>query len=749
MTVGVPVSLAPAETNVFAQLLALGYPGVVCVIPPGAALKPDIPNFSGASRSRGKCPGVLTATGWAPYNYRTRPFDPETDPARFHAWGGSAGLRLTDDLVAIDMDCRNKDLSNAIARKVRERIGPAPARVGLAPKALFLVRIAREDLERVRYRALHFDDGTDKRAGLEILAQDRQCVVAGPYGIDGEPAGFDYRWPEARIPAYDLLPIVRWSAIEALLSDCAEFLPKADRPGRASLAIVRTEVEQAGLKASGAHVARLVASIPNRRRYDAMIEMAAAIRGAAQDHDDEGLSAFLEWCARWEDGEADLAYCERIFESLEPPFGLGVQRLEYLAGHGAPGAEGTGRVEADPTRYLGAVDEADVDAAVALFPALPAGGMSMADDEPRPQLRPMDLSRLDEFDPPEKLFYVAGMVPHGEVTMLTGEGGVGKSLLALQMLVAVALGLPFLGRETKAAKCFALFCEDDEHIIHARLKQICKHYDVPIAALSGRLCICPSKYIDNYLMVHQRQSGVMALTPLFREIVETARAFGAEVNLLDTIADIYGGEEIVRQQVRQFVQGCAGALAAATGGATIILGHPSRAGATTDGTSGSTAWHGSVRSRLWLKFKDDEMPTGPRLLSVPKQNYGPAGGVMTLEYQEGAFAVTLDAGSAAQSVSIAAQQVMPVVLAALAAANEAGLRVAPGKTTKDRAAVVLRQMDNVSWHGITDAEIERAVADLLRLKMIEDVVVGRGASRHALRGLRVMREDNQSLGLFD
>lgn len=733
------------EANAFEILLALGYTGVVCVIPPGAALKPDIPNFAGTSRSRGKCPGVLTPQGWVPYNYRTRPFDHETDPALFHSWGGSAGLRLTGDLVAFDMDCRNKDLSNAVAKIVREKLGMPPARVGLAPKALFLMRVHRDDLERIRYRALHFDDGTDKRAGLEILAGDRQFIVKGPYGLDGEPAGFDYVWVDGYMRRYEDLPVVRWAAIEAVLSECAEFLPKADRPGRASLAIVRTEVAQDSLKAGEAHVARLVSSIPNTRRYDAMIEMAAAIRGASQDAPDEGLATFLEWCARWEDGEADLAYCERIFESLEPPFGLGVQRLEYLAGHGATAGEGTGRIEADPTRYLGEVDQAIVDAAVALFPVLPAGGVSMADEAPRPQLRPMDLSRLDEFDPPEKVFYVAGMVPHGEVTMLTGEGGVGKSLLALQMLVAIALGLPFLGRATVAAKCFALFCEDDEHIIHARLKQVCAHYGVPISSLTGRLCLCPSKYIDNYLMVHQRQSGVMALTPLFREIVETATAFGAEVNLLDTIADIYGGEEIVRQQVRQFVQGCAGALAAATGGATIILGHPSRAGAATDGTSGSTAWHGSVRSRLWLKYKDDEQPTGPRTLSVPKQNYGPAGGVMTLEYRDGAFVVTLEAGSTQQAVSIAAQQAVPVVLQALAIANEAGVRVTLGKTSKDKAAVVLRQQDGVSWDGITDGEIERAMTELLRLKIVEEAQIAKDASRRPIFGLRVVKPP----GLFD
>jgi hypothetical protein len=619
-----------------------------------------------------------------------------------------------------------------------------------------LVRIAREDVSegRLRYRVVHFSDGTDKRAGVEVFAGGGKQVVAyGPHAIDGEASGTDYVWVGG-MPAYDDLPTLRWSVVEGLLTELAGILPDADRPGRANLTLVRTEVDQRSLRASEEHVARLVASIPNRQRYDALVEMAAAIRGALQDAYDGGLTVFLEWCARWEDGEADVAYCEHVFESLEPPFGLGVQRLEYLAGHGAAGSDGTGRVEADPARFLGLVDEAETDAAVALFPALPAGGVSMADeatpedDEP---LVPMSLIGLDDFDPPEKLFYVAGMVPHLEVAMVTGEGGVGKSLLVLQMLVAVALGLPFLGRETVRARCMALFCEDDRDIIHARLKQVCRHYGVRVDALEGWLFLLPRKYEENALCTFERQgTGVaMKLTPLYRRLVRSALACQAKVVTLDTISDVFVGEEIVRQQVRQFVQGCAGGIAKAVDGACIILGHPSRAGAATDGTSGSTAWHGSVRSRLWLRHKDPEQPSGPRLLSVPKQNYGPAGGVMTLEYRDGAFALTMEAGSAAQAVSIAAQQVMPVVLTAMAAANAAGVRVAPGRTTKDRATVVLRQQDGVSWDGITDDEIERAITELLRLKMIEDVVIARKENRHALRGLRVVRQDNQSLGLFD
>jgi RecA-family ATPase len=66
------------------------------------------------------------------------------------------------------------------------------------------------------------------------------------------------------------------------------------------------------------------------------------------------------------------------------------------------------------------------------------------------------------------------------------------------------------------------------------------------------------------------------------------------------------------------------------------------------GTSGSTAWNNSVRSRLYLdkmrlyldkiKNKDDEeIDADVRVLSVKKSNYGPSDMEMRLRWKRGAF----------------------------------------------------------------------------------------------------------------
>ena len=69
---------------------------------------------------------------------------------------------------------------------------------------------------------------------------------------------------------------------------------------------------------------------------------------------------------------------------------------------------------------------------------------------------------------PERPWIVPGWVPDLQVTMLGGDGGVGKSLLAQQLLTSCAVGQTWLGLEAKPCKALGVFCEDDADEIHRR-----------------------------------------------------------------------------------------------------------------------------------------------------------------------------------------------------------------------------------------------------------------------------------------
>ena len=81
---------------------------------------------------------------------------------------------------------------------------------------------------------------------------------------------------------------------------------------------------------------------------------------------------------------------------------------------------------------------------------------------------------------------------------------------------------------------------------------------------------------------------------------------------LDTAADMFGGNENDRSQVRQFI-GLLRGLAITPMPACCWRSHPSLSGINTDsGLSGSTGWHNSVRSRLYFKARqgtEGEKPT--------------------------------------------------------------------------------------------------------------------------------------------
>ena len=382
----------------------------------------------------------------------------------------------------------------------------------------------------------------------------------------------------------------------------------------------------------------------------------------------------------------------------------------------------------------------------------------LATTAPAPVIQLIDPADWYGREPNVKEWYVEAFVPRGEVTMLTGKGGVGKSLLALQLLIAVALGIPFLGLQTRRAKCLGFFCEDDPDVLHARVRDICRALGRDERELSGWLYLVSRKYDDNLLCTFDRHGSgvVLKATPLFEELVRVAKELGVEVSCLDTIADIFGGDEINRQQVRQFVQGCAGRLAAETGGACLMLGHPSRAGEQNgEGTSGSTAWHGSVRSRFYLDHIGDEGGLY-RELTTQKSNYGPAGAKWKLMWKAGVLEVVTASRAGSEGAPEITGSLHRIILDAVSSANRDGVRLGLGKTSKFKAEPTLRRREPGPLAPYSAEEVEEALQQLVALGAIVEAEIGRDSSRRPIMSLKAVAEtageadiSSEEGGLFD
>lgn len=264
-------------------------------------------------------------------------------------------------------------------------------------------------------------------------------------------------------------------------------------------------------------------------------------------------------------------------------------------------------------------------AEVARFPA--SGSASL--------LVPMAASRLIR-EPPAREWMVERCFPKASVAMVSGDGGIGKSLLMQQLLTSAVLGMPWLGLSCRAGRGLYLACEDDDDELHRRQWDICRslgrHVD---DAIEAGLLLCGRVGFDNILSRLDRRTWLMAVSDLFAALLALCQREGISYVVIDTATQTFAGNQNDEQQVVQFINQLR-RLAIAIQGIVVITKHPSMSGrALGTGESGNTAWHNSVRSRLYLYERKD----GVTELRGMKQNYDRKLGKIPLRWQNGVFVV--------------------------------------------------------------------------------------------------------------
>jgi len=250
---------------------------------------------------------------------------------------------------------------------------------------------------------------------------------------------------------------------------------------------------------------------------------------------------------------------------------------------------------------------------------------------------PQDVSIADlaSFAPTAPQFWADQILPADVVTLLGAHGGTGKTTLALYAAVCLAMGLPFLGKQTKAAKVLFYSAEDDTALLRWRLASVCQRLAVDPVALSHQLSVVDASEADSVLYVEASRNGVRVGEPTaaFQKLVNRMAAHGTQVVIIDNASDVFGADEINRVQVRSFIRLLA-KLVKPVHGAVLLLAHVDKLTARTGGTqgySGSTAWHNSVRSRLFLSEQDD----GRLLLEHQKSNRGKKADPQYLVWDDG------------------------------------------------------------------------------------------------------------------
>jgi RecA-family ATPase len=144
------------------------------------------------------------------------------------------------------------------------------------------------------------------------------------------------------------------------------------------------------------------------------------------------------------------------------------------------------------------------------------------------------------------------------------------------------------------------------------------------------------------VLAYPDRVGSVRTTPLFHELVSVVTEIEAKLLVLDAAADVFGGDEINRCQVRSFIRLLRG-VAINHECAVLLLAHPSVDGMRTGrGYSGSTHWSNAVRSRLYLTTPSSsgtEPDQHLRVLDRAKSNRSRRGVKIGMRWCEGHFAI--------------------------------------------------------------------------------------------------------------
>lgn len=257
-------------------------------------------------------------------------------------------------------------------------------------------------------------------------------------------------------------------------------------------------------------------------------------------------------------------------------------------------------------------------------------------DEQPSEPQPFRLQDLTG-DPKPREWVVNQWLPLGEVTSLYGDGGQGKSTLAGQLAVAAAYGVPWLGMDTRQMPVLCVMAEDDRDEVHRRMNACRQAMGLDFSSADPWLQFYayPS---EDYTIAAFTDKDQIKIGRLYSRLcgwLDNMPA-GHKLLVLDTLADIFAGNENIRAQANRFVKIVLRGLGVKYDATILLLAHPSRAGISgEDLLSGSTAWNNAVRNRLALT-SHKEIPDARVLVRV-KSNYARSGERMLLEYNAGVF----------------------------------------------------------------------------------------------------------------
>ncbi len=540
------------------------------------------------------------------------------------------------NIIAVDIDVLDEAAAKQIKALAVDILGQAPERIGKSPKTM-LIYTSSAAMTKQR-TATYTVGGQD--ACCEILAEGQQFVASGIHPDTKLP----YKWPDDNLLDYaaDELPTVDPDAIteflaaaNTVLSDCGEIKARTlFDSGANGAGNSKYDFATSPQQAEYTRILAALAYIPNDElQYDDWAVIAHAIKGALGDNIPavELFHTFSSKASKYIEAETD-----RMWQSIGVVNKIGAGTIFHMASQNGYQMEQDNFGPNDLVQVSPDKHEEDE------FPEAATEAATEAPEAtPQPQVDANEDFTADTVHAPiaERQWVIKDWVPLKTVMMLFGAGGVGKTLLGQQAANCVATGTDFMGLETMQMPVLSISCEDDKLELSRRQLDINEWMGDAFADGPSNLTLSPRVGKDNILVTFPSQGEAKAgeFFKILCEKIEKARGDADSILvILDTAADLFGGNENVRREVNTFIKTFLGSIVQKYNATIILLAHPSLSGISSgSGLSGSTGWENSVRSRAYLSRNEDDPSI--RTLSRMKSNYSDIGAEnnITLIWEKG------------------------------------------------------------------------------------------------------------------
>ena len=452
----------------------------------------------------------------------------KSTPELIESWDADASIGITTgEVVAIDIDCYDKHVTNAIVRYCNQNIGRGLGRIGRAPKALLLFRTDTPMAKSVSPKYMGEDGNVNC---VEILGKGQQLVA---FGIHPDTQQ-EYYWPKdcpTSVPISDLPTInaeqitelfmffdrstpAKWKRIShGALSPQPQPRPQpaANQDNVLNFEHIKSTLDLSD-EAINRHLDRVSAE-----DYSQWILVGQALHHQFNS-DSDGLEKWDLWSSKasnykdWEECRDKWDTFETIHDGGTVTFATVIDMAK----------------KASAKELLAeAVDQANTLAFV------PVG-------------------KIDAYSLPVREWVVGRRLQRGFITAMFAPGGVSKSMFSLLSAFSVASGESKTEEAVhRQGKVWIINNEDDESEQLRRLAGIAKHHEIDDSVLYSISLSCG--YGNPYVTSTVDKDGNVVHHPNAEKIIAEAKANNVNYIIIDPFISIHQSDENDNNSIQKAV----------------------------------------------------------------------------------------------------------------------------------------------------------------------------------------------------